>query len=769
MYIAVLVKKSASILLLIVLSCFQNVTAQHFADKTYYLVDSLELSKLSSADKKLIDSCLTFFHQETDDTTRLKGINTIIEKSWDDKVWPKYNSWVYDFVQEKLKEKPNKKITRKLRIYLAGTINNTGYNLNNSGNISAALKFYEKGLKIQEELNDKEGMATSLNNIGAVYKKQGDIANALTYYHKSLEIYQEIDNPIGLGHALSNIGNITQEQGDQNLALEYLHKSRNIYQEIGEKRSEATLLNNIGFAYFKKKNNEKALQYYNKSILLRKTVDDQRGIANTYNNIAKVYQIELDYEMAMDYFFKSNAIFKSLNYKLGLSTNSINIGRLFYLQNNLSKGKTFALIGLDLAKKVESPTNILGASKLLSDIYADEGKGMKAFEMYKLYTTMRDSIKNEKNEKAIIQQSIRYQYQKEKAIDDAERDNLIAIEQKENEKQQVMIYAIGFGLLLVLLFLIFVFNRLQVTKKQKKVIEEQRDIVEKAHKEIRDSIIYAERIQRSFLATDELLNNNLKDYFVFFQPKDVVSGDFYWAGKLANNNFAIVNADSTGHGVPGAIMSILNISSIEKAIENGFLKPSEIFSHTRATIIDRLSKDGSAEGGKDGMDASIISFDFENNSFSYTAAQNPIWILRKRRSNSSLHPELEPGSHHKKQGVSTIEIPGQTRNNDNAYELIEIKPEKMPIGKHHNDTSPFVGGEFKTQKGDVIYSTTDGFQDQFGGEKGKKFKIKPFKTLLLSIAHLPMQEQKEILSQRFSSWKGKEEQVDDVCVIGVRV
>jgi serine phosphatase RsbU (regulator of sigma subunit) len=132
------------------------------------------------------------------------------------------------------------------------------------------------------------------------------------------------------------------------------------------------------------------------------------------------------------------------------------------------------------------------------------------------------------------------------------------------------------------------------------------------------------------------------------------------------------------------------------------------------------------------MDASIISFDFDNNKFTYTAAQNPIWVIR---------------------------------NN----ELIEIKGEKMPIGKHDNDSVPFVGGEFETKKGDVIYTITDGFHDQFGGEKGKKFMVKPFKNYLISIAHLPMQEQKEKLTETFTTWKGDEEQVDDVCIIGVKV
>jgi len=269
-------------------------------------------------------------------------------------------------------------------------------------------------------------------------------------------------------------------------------------------------------------------------------------------------------------------------------------------------------------------------------------------------------------------------------------------------------------------------------REQKGVVEQQRDEVKKAHREITDSINYAARIQRSFLATKELLDENLNEYFVFFQPKDVVSGDFYWGGKLNNGNFVMVNADSTGHGVPGAIMSILNISSIEEAVKEGLTAPHEIFNRTRKFIIERLKKDGSIEGGKDGMDASIICFDFEKNKFTYTAAQNPIWVIR-----------------------------------DGG--LTEVKPEKMPIGKHDKDNLPFVGGEFEIQKGDQVYTLTDGFQDQFGGPKGKKFMVKKMREYVLSISHLSMEEQHKQIKEVFTNWKGDVEQVDDVCVIGVKI
>lgn len=262
-------------------------------------------------------------------------------------------------------------------------------------------------------------------------------------------------------------------------------------------------------------------------------------------------------------------------------------------------------------------------------------------------------------------------------------------------------------------------------------VVEQKHLIEEKHKEITDSINYAERIQRSFLATKELLDDNLKDYFVFFKPKDVVSGDFYWASKLNNGNFALVTADSTGHGVPGAIMSLLNITSIEKAIENN-TQPSEIFNATRNTIINRLKKDGSAEGGKDGMDASLTVYDFKNYKLTIAAANNPVWIVR-------------------------------------GSETIDIKPDKMPVGKHDKDTVSFTQQEITLQKGDVVYTLTDGFPDQFGGEKGKKFMSKNLRELLSANAYLPMQEQKDILTSEFNSWKGDLEQVDDVCLIGIRI
>ncbi len=283
-------------------------------------------------------------------------------------------------------------------------------------------------------------------------------------------------------------------------------------------------------------------------------------------------------------------------------------------------------------------------------------------------------------------------------------------------------------------------NQLEkIVKERTAEVVEQKHLIEEKHKEITDSINYAERIQRSFLATKDVLDENLKDYFVFFKPKDVVSGDFYWAastGSTTNNQFILVTADSTGHGVPGAIMSLLNITSLEKAIEH-HTKPAEILNYTRKSIIERLKKDGSAEGGKDGMDCSLIAFDFSNNKMVYAAANNPVWIVRK--------------------------------NEEGISEIIETKPDKMPVGKHDKQDVPFSQHEIILQKGDVVYTLTDGFPDQFGGEKGKKFMSKNLRELLASNSHLSMPEQKTLLENTFKNWVGNLEQIDDVTIIGVRI
>jgi ligand-binding sensor domain-containing protein/serine phosphatase RsbU (regulator of sigma subunit) len=268
-------------------------------------------------------------------------------------------------------------------------------------------------------------------------------------------------------------------------------------------------------------------------------------------------------------------------------------------------------------------------------------------------------------------------------------------------------------------------------------ISEQKNLIEEKNKEIVDSINYAQRIQKALLASEKTLQDNLPQHFVFFQPKDVVSGDFYWASLLSNGQFVIATADSTGHGVPGAIMSMLNISCLNDSVEaKRLVQPKDILNNTRLRIIDHLANDGSKEGGKDGMDCSLVSFDFKNLKITYSAANNPVWMIRL---------------------------------NNGKKEFIELSYDKMPVGKHDRDKISFTQNTVDLQKGDLVYTLTDGLPDQFGGTKGKKFMYKKLKDLLVTISELSLDEQKSVIAKTLSDWKGNLEQVDDILIIGVRV
>jgi serine phosphatase RsbU (regulator of sigma subunit) len=290
------------------------------------------------------------------------------------------------------------------------------------------------------------------------------------------------------------------------------------------------------------------------------------------------------------------------------------------------------------------------------------------------------------------------------------------------------------GILLVGLFGAFMFNRFKVTKKQNHLIhnqkaelQKQKDLVDEHQKETLDSIHYAKRIQNALMANSTLINQFLLNNFVFFQPKDIVSGDFYWATHF-NNRFYLAVCDSTGHGVPGAFMSLLNMSFLSEAVkEKNIVHPNEILNFVRERLINTISN----EGQQDGMDGILICYDTENQIIEYSAANNePILI----------------------------------RNN----EIIELPKDKMPIGKGEKNNS-FTLNSIKLIKGDNLFLYTDGYADQFGGLKGKKFKYKQLNELLLSLSNQTMIEQKDILSKTFTSWKGNLEQIDDVLIIGIKV
>ena len=450
------------------------VFSQNFADKDYYLVDSLEIDKISETDKALIDSCLILFYQAKDDTNRIHIINTIVDEVMGETIWPKYNWWVYNFAQQQLQAHPAEKVKRKLTFLLARSMHSLGSYQYGKGDYRKALSWYKKSLKISETFKDKKFMASTIGNIASIKEKQGDIPSALEYFHKNLNLRVAAKDSLEEARTLNNIGSLYFKQGEIDFALEYFHKSLKIVLALKDEYLILTTLNNIGASYYTKRNFPKAIDYYTQSIAMSKKLNYKTSMSDGYNNLGKLYQEQQEYQKAFSFYLEAIEISKELGDKERISRTSVNIARFLFDQGKKREAKKYAQLGFDLAEEIKSPLTLQYAAELLSQLYAAEGKGMKALELYKLYVIMHDSLNNIKNTKAIIQQNAKYQYQQEKAIDDKERDILIAIEQKEKEKQTIITYATGAGLVLVLSFLVFVFNRLRITREQKQVIGEQK-------------------------------------------------------------------------------------------------------------------------------------------------------------------------------------------------------------------------------------------------------------------------------------------------------
>lgn len=588
---------------------------------------------------------------------------------------------------------------------------------------------------------------TKVNALNTLAKQilYSEPQKAYEYANKALALAQEAKWEKGIARSCHTLGNYHYSQFDYPQALDLWHKALKIYETSGNKTSMAKMLGNIGIFYSNQSDYPKALNYYFKVLKIMEETENKNGITKTLDNIGIVYKYQSDYPKALDYYFKALKIHEELGYKIGIVATQSNIGSLYVQSGNYLQAEKHLQKALILSEEIGEIYHKKFTYSHFSDLYTKTGRYKEALEMYKKHVELRDSINSEENQKALVQKEMQFEYEKKSAIDSIAynkekeiKDAKIAQQQTEIKAKRNQQYALFGGMFLVIIFAGVMYNRFRVTRKQKVIIEEkerethaQKEIIEEKHKEITDSINYAERIQRSFLATTEMLDEYLNDYFVFFRPKDVVSGDFYWAAKLNNGNFAFACADSTGHGVPGAIMSILNIFSLEKSIETQ-TEPHKILHETRKIIINRLKKDGSAEGGKDGMDCSLLVLNQEKNHLTFASANNSVFIIRNG-------------------------------------EILEFKGDKMPVGKHDNADEIFTLHSVDLQKSDVIYSLTDGFPDQFGGNKGKKYMIKNLKNLLLEIAALPLKEQEEKLANEFDNWKGNEEQVDDVCIIGVRV
>ncbi|MBN8703512.1 MAG: tetratricopeptide repeat protein [Bacteroidetes bacterium] len=675
--------------------------------KKFATVLFLVISFVSIAQKREIDSLVVVLNAAKEDTFKVNTLNVLSDKLWQRGDYKQAMDYV---VQGKtLAEKINFKKGKATAFIHSALI------YWKQGEYPKALEQIFIALKINEEIKYRKGIARSYNCIGLIYFNQQNYQGALENYFKSLQIRKEINDMQGVAGSLNNIGEVYKEQKKFDKALEHYFMALRINEETGNINWASININNIGTIYYAK----------------GEMASSGNGEKNAY------------YNKALDQYFKALEIREKIGDKQGVALSYISIGLVYTRLSKNAEAKKYMQDALAFSKKIGYKEAIKASYYGLSVLDSTVGSWHAAYQNHKQFVAYRDSLLNEENMRKSISAEMSFFFEKKEQDLKQEQERKDALAKEEKQRKNIIIGSVSVGLVFVLVLALVIFRSLRQNQKQNKIITAQKELVEKQkhivdekQKEITDSINYAERIQRSFLATDQLLSENLKDYFVFFQPKDVVSGDFYWASKLQSGEFVLVTADSTGHGVPGAIMSILNITCLEKAVEEKQLtQPAEILNYTRTKIIERLKKDGSAEGGKDGMDCSLLRFDFRVHKLCYAAANNPVWIVK----------------------------------NETEKKLIELAPDKMPVGRHDRDANSFTQHIVDLNDGDMVYTITDGMPDQFGGPKGKKFMYKQLKELLVSIASLPVVEQKEKLQDAFVLWKGNLEQVDDVCVIGVRV
>ena len=632
-----------------------------------------------------------------------------------------------------LKKSPSAEVRNRLLTYKAGAFNNDAFVLQTKGQNDLATRNYTEAILIQQAVGDMDGLALSINNLGQVYENDGKIQLALDCYQKSRIIQEQNNLKKGLAITLNNIGLIYKKQAEFEKALEYYNLSLDIRKEINDKHGIANSLNNIGSLYKTQDENEMALIYYQQSYEIRIEIEDQRGIANSLSNMGGVYFAIGENETALDMLKQSLVIRKAKNFRSEEIESLVGISKIYLVQGYSKPAKELAVEAYEIAIDLGYPARIEMTAELLSTIYEEERNGMAALEMYKLHVAMSDSLHNEEVKQATISQQAKYEYEKQKSLDDAEHEKQLLYEQEEQQKQEIIIWAVVTGLILVVGFLAFIFNRLRITRRQKDEIGTQKIEIEKAHEsleeknqEILDSINYAKRIQTAILPPNDLIKSHLKDAFVLYLPKDIVAGDFYWLEKL-EDGFVYAAADCTGHGVPGAMVSVICNNALNRSVREYKLRDTgAILNTTREIVISEFEK--SADEVKDGMDIALCKI--SGDILQFSGANNPLWIIRNG-------------------------------------ELLETKGNKQPIGKF-DKLKPYDSHHIQLQKDDLVYIFSDGYADQFGGPKGKKFKSENFKKLLLRIADQSMQNQKEALQKSFEDWKGNLEQLDDICVIGYK-
>lgn len=601
-------------------------------------------------------------------------------------------------------------------------------------NYPEAMKYYQFVIDNADKINNQKIKSSAISNLGNAYVRQGDFKKGMDYLLAALKIKEEMNETRGILIARMNIGNLYGKMQLDKKALEEYRKCEKLALELDNSKALVNTYINLANVFVNLKQHDSAEVYYSKATLLAKQNNDKLALLSLYGNIGLTATDQGEYKKAEEYLLETLKLSNETGQLESLANTYSALASLYLKTDKNQKALEYAGKSLEMSRAVGSKVYERDAHKILYSVNKALGKSKEALINYERYTQINDSIIGEENQKQIARKEMEFEYQKKEALLNAEREKETAIAAEEKRKQQLILWSVCGILAVALLFSVIIYRSYRDKQKinselakKNTLIRAQKNIVEEKQKEILDSILYAEQIQKTLIANHDFVNETIPDSFVMYRPKDIVSGDFYWATER-DGKFYLAVCDSTGHGVPGAFMSLLNISFLNEAINIKFLSdPAQIFEHVRKRLIESISQ----HGRKDGMDGVLVCFDKTDGQIRYCAANNnPVLVSNE--------------------------------------EVINLPNDKMPVGKGDKENH-FITHTINSTPGSMLYLFTDGYPDQFGGDKGKKFKYKQLQETFLDLYKYTSPEQKQIIENKFDDWKGKLEQIDDVCLVGIRL
>ncbi len=616
-------------------------------------------------------------------------------------------------------------------------------------NPEKTIEFGEKALKIADRNNIKTIEASAYYNIGVGYFLKSNYPTALSNLIKSNRISEQIGNKVSLGRGLNLAGGIHYRQSNYELALQSFEEAIQIFRNLKQEGQAAKLLINSGEIYLKTGELEKALAYEMEALEIAEKLNQFGDIGFANGILAQVYEKKGEFRKALDYVQTALPNFRKVNAKTSLAEYSVVASRIHNELGNNNLAETNAREGLRYAQELKAKNWIQEAYLALSATLEAQGKNSESLEFYKKYNAQKDSIFNSENAEKLA--NLRSQYE----IEQHETQLKLQSEVIEELEEKRFYRNIFVGLMgLVVVGLVFFLTKLRGKNKllslsneeineQREEITAQRNNIEiknkeiqKKNKNIMSSLQYAKRIKQTLLPASEEVIKHFQDGFILLKPRDVVSGDFYWFQKLEDGRKVIAAVDCTGHGVPGALMSMIGTEQLTEIINlENTTEANKILERLHLGIIGLLKQETGEN--KDGMDIAICVVDEENKKMQFAGAQNPIIYFQNG-------------------------------------ELTIIKGDRKSIGgksKKQSGERTFTKHEIDISTPTTFYLLSDGFQDQFGGADNRKFTLKRLRNTLSEIHQIPMAAQQIKLEKDLQNWMeaGKENQVDDILLMGFRV